>query len=536
MVSTKIKVLLFFAIAVVAGIGFFLLWNENSPTFLPENEKTTEFITQEGRILAKNYCSRCHSFPEPELLDKKTWRTQTLPAMGPFLGIKEYSGEIYPLDKTPELPENFYPENAVIQEAEWKKILHYYEQTAPDRLQSEIIETEIITDNLFFQPRPSSLVMFSNPMTSAVRIDSEKQLIYMADAASEKFFVFNRQLEVIGEFDVPSPISDIQVAKSSGSSSVREIFLTHIGSLAPSDAREGSIIKGWFDTETGEGDFSSVLIDSIRRPVETLEADLDQDGIDDLLISEFGHRRGSLFWLKNDENGYDLNKRVLIETPGCIQSQIVDFTGNGNSDVLALCSQTDQSLYLFSNRGEGTFERSTLLQFPVTAGSSSFELVDFNKDGHHDILYTSGDNADYSLTYKPYHGVYIYMNQGDNTFLQKWFYPINGAYNAKAVDFNRDGNLDIATISFFADYPKKPQEGFVFFKNSGGFSFTPYHPQAASYGRWITMDVADWTGNGFDDIVLANLSRGPTKVLPQIESILTQSPHFLILENMSVSE
>src|ERR1051325_5103873 len=31
-----------------------------------------------GRVLAKQYCSACHVFPEPDLLDKKTWRDQTL--------------------------------------------------------------------------------------------------------------------------------------------------------------------------------------------------------------------------------------------------------------------------------------------------------------------------------------------------------------------------------------------------------------------------------------------------------------------------
>lgn len=531
MVSKKAKFLLFFAIAFIICLVFLFIWNKNSITSGTERERAIALITREGETLAKNYCSRCHSFPKPELLDKKTWRTQTLPTMGPFLGIKEYNGEVYPLDKTPELPEDFYPENAVIQESEWKKILHYYEQTAPDRLQPENIETEIITDNLFFQSHPSSLALPSNPMTSAVRIDPESQLIYMADAASEKLFIFNRQLEILADFDVPSPISDIQIAKSSGASSIREVFLTHIGSLAPSDAREGAIIKGWFDTETGEGDFDSIIINDIARPVETLERDLDEDGFDDLLISEFGHRRGSLFWLKNEGDQYDLNKRVLISTPGCLQSEVKDFTGDGYPDILALCSQVDQAIYLFTNDGKGSFEQSTLLKFPITAGSSSFELVDFNQDGLLDILYTSGDNADYSLIYKPYHGVYIFLNNGDHTFSEKWFYPVNGAYSAKAVDFDQDGNLDIAAISYFADYPKKPQEGFIIFKNSGDFSFQPYHPQRASYGRWITMDTGDLTGNGFEDIVLANLSLGPTKVLPQIESILINSPHILTLEN-----
>lgn len=523
-----------FIVLLILGIWYFCDIQSSSDEEL--HHSTTKTQLSEHEALAKQYCSGCHTFPDPKLLDKRTWRTQALPSMGPHLGIFEFAGEEYQRDLAPALPKNFYPEQALIDHSQWQRILDYYEAESPDRLHFSGQVPEIIKEDLFFQPKWTSYFSPANPMTSAVRFDPENKIIYLADAALKKILIFNRRLEVIAEFNIPSPVSDIQIAKSSDKSTNREIILTHIGSLAPSDAREGSVIKGWFDTETGEGDFSTVLIDSIRRPVETLEADLDQNGYNDLLISEFGHRRGSLFWLKNDGDRYDLNKRILIETPGCLQSHIEDFTGNGRPDILALCSQADQAIYLFANQGNSTFERSTLLQFPITAGSSSFELVDFNEDGHQDILYTSGDNADYSLTYKPYHGVYIYLNQGDNTFEKKWFYPINGAYSANAVDFDRDGNLDIATISFFANYPKKPQEGFIFFKNNGDFSFTPYHPQTASYGRWIAMDVADWTGNGFDDIVLANLSLGPTKVLPQIESILTQSPHFLVLENIFVQE
>ena len=37
-----------------------------------------------------------------------------------------------------------------------------------------------------------------------------------------------------------------------------------------------------------------------------------------------------------------------------------------------------------------------LLRFQPVYGSSYFEFADFNKDGHKDILYTCGDNADFS--------------------------------------------------------------------------------------------------------------------------------------------
>ena len=43
-------------------------------------------------------------------------------------------------------------------------------------------------------------------------------------------------------------------------------------------------------------------------------------------------------------------------------------------------------------------------------------IGDFNKDGLKDIIYTCGDNADYSMVLKPYHGVYIFLNEGESRF------------------------------------------------------------------------------------------------------------------------
>src|SRR5437667_5030468 len=41
----------------------------------------------EGERLAHTYCAACHMFPEPALLDKKTWRTGVLPQMALRLGV-----------------------------------------------------------------------------------------------------------------------------------------------------------------------------------------------------------------------------------------------------------------------------------------------------------------------------------------------------------------------------------------------------------------------------------------------------------------
>ena len=140
-----------------------------------------------------------------------------------------------------------------------------------------------------------------------------------------------------------------------------------------------------------------------------------------------------------------------------------------------------------------------------------------------------GDNADYSVVLKPYHGVYIFLNDGKNGFEQQYFFPINGCYKAVARDFDGDGDLDLATISFFADYATQPEEGFVYLENKGDLQFTPYTVPEAASGRWLTMDAGDVDGDGRIDLVLGNFSMGPTLRRPKAD--WAKAPPFLFLKN-----
>lgn len=533
------KKLLFISGLSLLLISFVLLLScqssevENDDSGLPETEELSSELARK-EMIAHRHCSGCHLFPEPALLDKNTWANQTLPAMGPHLGIVEYEGERYPLDETDHLPDNFYPDYAAATEDEWQAIIDFYEEMAPEQLEREEAFTEVRRESHIFEASRPQYRADSNPMASAVKIDPGNGLIYLADANLGRILIFNREFEILDNFEVPAAISQISFLNDASKSGRRELLITYIANINPSDAKDGFISRGWYDPENRSGEFDNRIVENIARPVEATLTDLNSNGQQDLLVSEFGHREGSVFWKEGLGDGrFETEKNFLINTPGCLDSEIVDWTRNGLPDILVLCSQVDQAIYLFENRGDGEFNRKTLLQFPITSGSSSFEVHDFNGNGRFDILYTSGDNADYSMVYKPYHGVYIYTNEGSGQFTESWFYPFNGAYSAKARDFSGNGHLDIAVTSFFADYSRKPYEGFLYFDNKGNNSFTPYHPPEASYGRWIAMDTADWTGNGKDDIVLANFSLGPTKVHQQVEAILTQSPHLLVLKNLS---
>jgi hypothetical protein len=195
-------------------------------------------------------------------------------------------------------------------------------------------------------------------------------------------------------------------------------------------------------------------------------------------------------------------------------------------------AQGDEGIFVYYNKGNGTFEEKRLLQFPPSYGSNCFELTDFNKDGHPDILTTNGDNGDYPPILKPYHGIRIFMNDGKNNFGQKVFLPVNGPCKAIARDFDGDGDLDIASISYFPDYDHHPEESFIFWENTGNLSFKPSSFNNASMGRWLTMEAGDIDHDGDIDLVLGN-AKFPLGHIPDslMKNWNKYSPSLVILKN-----
>jgi hypothetical protein len=109
---------------------------------------------------------------------------------------------------------------------------------------------------------------------------------------------------------------------------------------------------------------------------------------------------------------------------------------------------------------------------------------------------------------------------------------MNGASKAVAIDFDLDGDLDIAAFSFFPDFVKDPNQGFIFFENIEG-KFYPHTIPEGSAGRWIVMDVADIEGDGDQDILLGALdfnTKVPKSLFRKWE---TEKTAVLILRNLT---
>ncbi|MCO6488500.1 MAG: VCBS repeat-containing protein, partial [Phaeodactylibacter sp.] len=105
------------------------------------------------------------------------------------------------------------------------------------------------------------------------------------------------------------------------------------------------------------------------------------------------------------------------------------------------------------------------------------------------------------------------------------------AYGAVARDFNQDGTLDIAAISFFPNFEKQPNESFFFLENDGRGNYKPHTFPQAGLGRWIVMDAGDIDQDGDEDIVLGSLA---FEVIPdggEVERWVNNGIPFVVLRN-----
>ncbi len=472
-----------------------------------------------GEQLAKEYCGSCHAFPEASLLDKTAWQKQVLPAMSSKMGLRLFFDEYYEDKKTNKSQLSITAED-------WKKIVDYYQQKAPENMPNQN-RPAISAITSRFLPRSPQLPDKVFPSATFVKIDPANHWIYTANALDSSIVIFDQQLKPVSRFSSGGVIVNMEFESDLSIPGERKGIMTNIGIINPTESTTGSG-RSFHVNREGRLLKSENIITNLPRPVQVIITDLDNDKRADYLVCGFGNQAGKMIWLKKTESA-QLQQTTLLEEPGATKAYIEDVNNDGLPDIWALFSQSRERIYLFINKNNGRFEQSTILEFPPVFGSTYFEFADFNKDGYKDILYTCGDNADLtSNKLKNYHGVYIFVNNGRNQFRQEYFFPINGCYKAIARDYDLDGDLDIASIAYFPDYEHQPQEGFVYLENTGDLSFKASTINGSASGKWITMDAADADSDGDQDIVIGSLAHEADVKLPSDKKTIVL---FLFLEN-----
>jgi hypothetical protein len=360
-------------------------------------------------------------------------------------------------------------------------------------------------------------------MTCLVKIDPPRKRLYVGDAYGGSFFALDPTGEVVSRSRLGSPPVSLVGTKEG------QLAVTLIGRIFPSDSLEGSVALLAASSPAAP----RIVLEGLRRPTDAVLADLNQDGLEDMVVCSFGHRLGHFSWFEARKDG-TFDEHVLLDRPGAIRSEVVDMTGDGLPDVIVLMAQAREGIYLFVNEGRGKFRQTPILELPPTWGLASFELADFNKDHHPDLVVANGDHGDFPLPLKPYHGIRIYLNDGQNHFQEVFHYALPGAYKAVARDFDGDGDLDLAAIAFYPDFTQEHPCSFVYLENEGGWKFRATTCLEQDAGRWMVMDAGDLDGDGDEDVVLGSFVRGPTTI-PVPASLRdnwrTNGAALLLLEN-----
>lgn len=465
------KAVLIFSVAAIGCIYF--LSTHRKPEFQSK-------ASEAGYKLAKVYCKSCHQFPEAGSLDKKTWVNFVLPKMSLFLGFRHMDGITYFEDAN----------KAEIMPLErWQEIVAYYIQESPKELKRPDRDRAASTSKQFTPFVPKFKV--KNPATTYVGLAPENSTVWFGDGKTQHLYHLDADGSVKDSLYTGKGL--VHVHRQGN-----QWYLLTMGVLYPSDEKLGKLVST--NMLTGA---SKIIADRLQRPVYAEYADLNADALADLIVCEYGNTRGQLSWFENKGKGQAV-KHLLRASPGAVRTQVVDVNKDGRPDVLALFAQGDEGCFVFYNLGNGKFKEQRILQLPPYFGSNYFELADFNKDGHVDILATNGDNGDYPPILKPYHGIRIYLNDGKANFEEAVFLPMFGASKAVARDFDGDGDLDLASIAYFPDFDQTPQENFIYWTNEGNLNFHPHTWRESVLGRWLTLDAGDADKDGDEDIVLGN--------------------------------
>nr|WP_321237233.1 T9SS type A sorting domain-containing protein [uncultured Psychroserpens sp.] len=316
-------------------------------------------------------------------------------------------------------------------------------------------------------------------------------------------------LDADGDLDILLlEISSIRIFYNDGNHNFNEI---NIGS----NFNSTNIIAGNFDADSdiefitsegnnngrlrlwntqGNGFFSATLVDNIRifSTGSMLAEDLDSDGDLDIIASLRIVPSGSnsLFYYINDGSGV-FSKQSIAYTNGNYLNQIVDYNNDGHKDILVKntfnCCAT-----IFVNDGSLNFSEVELI-----SGASALEysfFVDSDNDGDQDIVTVHADPIDSN----PERYVGLYENDGNDNFSFQIIAPLQKGNYITSLDITGDGLVELLVGSEASNHP-------VVFENMDSNSYAPIELDDTFVPNMF--DINDIDNDGLKDIISVSQSK-----------------------------
>jgi len=277
-----------------------------------------------------------------------------------------------------------------------------------------------------------------------------------------------------------------------------DVLVASLGVLFPNNAPIGAVIVL---ENTGRQQFTTrVIVDRIARVSDVEAGDLDGDGDLDLAVAQFGYDQGETRWLEN-KGDWRFDSHIVHNLSGGINAVVADADGDGDLDIVSLISQEWEEIYVLTNDGRGQFTPVRVFGAAnEDFGSSWITVIDLDRDGDVDVLYSNGDAFDYAPPKgRNWNGIQWLENTGSLRFTYHRIADYPGASSPQAADMDGDGDLDVVVVSAYNDWARPSAQSLVWLQNDGAMRFT-MRDLARTPTHLLTLAVGDLNGDGRPDL------------------------------------
>ena len=324
----------------------------------------------------------------------------------------------------------------------------WYESRAPEHQLMEQPITPNEPGPLRFGRRSMRLGQASGPGVATVsKVEAGLAVANMA-LGSVHLLSLAKGPRLIGDAGHPARIAEADL----DGNGMKDLLIADLGDPMPTDDPTGRVLVA-FQSDDGEFELKT-LVEGIGRVSDVRPIDLDLDGDLDLVVASFGFLREGGVYVLRRQSSETLEFKVerVTNQAGAVSVIVVnDLLPDTGPGFVVAFAQELESVSLFLPRGPGEYEERVLYRAPHPAwGTSHLSSADLDGDGDLDFIVSNGDTLDDGVAFKPYQGIRWLENRGTGEFRPHLIGRIYGASATEAADLDGDGDLDIIASGFLA--------------------------------------------------------------------------------------